>query len=238
MNTPLHTSTTQRAINALNAVMDELQDAARALGTGLTANGEKATLPVALASMATGLYEEAEGRLANAVPNQPDVACCRGCTACCYLPVRTDPGTVLRLAEHVRETWTPIQQRALERRVNAHIAAVEANPEAPPSARPPCPFLVDDMCSVHELRPLVCRAMNAFDVDDCLKATDTGKVRGAIRGNPVPSMIAEALRKGVDEALSDEGYVAEQVDFTPALKYALETPDAAGRWAENKKFMP
>ena len=152
----------ERAIRLLNGIMDELSIAARSLGNEITAKQHTAAMPSTIASAASELYEAAAGRLVNAVPNQPEVACCRGCTACCYLPVRTDAATVLSLVDHVRRTWTAPQQAALKRRVDEHIAAVEKAPNAPPADRPPCPFLIGDECSVHAQRPLVCRAMNSL----------------------------------------------------------------------------
>jgi Fe-S-cluster containining protein len=227
-----------RSFQALTDVMAEVTIAARSLALELASRTESARLAAALAVTMAELYEAAASRLANALPNQPKMACGRGCSACCYLPVRADVVTVLLLVEHVRETWSKSQISALKRRVDAHVAETDARPHAVPADRPPCPFLIDRECSVHAYRPLVCRAMNSFDLEDCHEAAETGRVSGAIEGNPIPSMVAKAVQKGLNEALTFLGFAAHPVSFTDALQFALETPDAAQQWAATKKFMP
>ena len=79
----------------------------------------------------------------------PFVACKDGCSACCRMNVDVTSVEAERLAsvsgKRIARVTTPVQHREGE------FSGV------------PCPFLVNDSCSVYDARPYACRAHHSFD---------------------------------------------------------------------------
>jgi Fe-S-cluster containining protein len=80
------------------------------------------------------------------------LACAKGCAACC----RTHTTIPIYPLELIGLYWYVIEQTAGEIRtaLASQLSAHETGQ--------PCPFLVDDVCAVHPLRPLACRQFNVF----------------------------------------------------------------------------
>lgn len=105
-----------------------------------------------------------------ATPRAADRACRRGCAHCCHLPVGITFGEAALLAGALR-------QRPDVR----HRFVAAASPLAGASWRDligrPCPLLADGACSLHDARPLPCRALAATDADGCARGlAGTGDV--------------------------------------------------------------
>jgi Fe-S-cluster containining protein len=79
----------------------------------------------------------------------PYVACGKGCSDCCKMNVSISIVEAERLA-------------AVSRKPMAMIKHPIRHPEQEFSGVP-CPFLVEDSCSVYEARPYACRAHLSFD---------------------------------------------------------------------------
>ena len=80
------------------------------------------------------------------------LACGKGCGACCVhqkdLPLY--PHEIVGIYWYVSEKLTGSARNALAKRL------------AQRDAHPGCPFLVDDSCSIHPVRPFGCRQFNVF----------------------------------------------------------------------------
>lgn len=107
-------------------------------------------------SMLLGAYHTVDVGIAEAIQEQQAqgrvLTCTKGCANCCRAH-RTIPVYPLELAgltryvtEHVAE---PTRSR-LREQLRRHTSG------------DPCPFLVDDLCAVHPLRPMACRQFNVF----------------------------------------------------------------------------
>jgi Fe-S-cluster containining protein len=81
------------------------------------------------------------------------LACARGCAACC----RTHQDIPVYPLELMGLYWYCIERLDLESRARLRERLVDG---APAGA---CPFLIDDACAVHPLRPMACRQFNVFD---------------------------------------------------------------------------
>lgn len=81
------------------------------------------------------------------------LACGRGCAACC----RSHQDIPLYPLELMGLYWYCIEQLGgeLRRRLQRQLADYQGVGA--------CPFLVDEACSVHPLRPMACRQFNVFD---------------------------------------------------------------------------
>ena len=81
----------------------------------------------------------------------PYVACRRGCADCCRMNVEVTSVEAARIAAGTGRPVRPLTQS------KAHAPTEFAGQ--------PCPFLVDNACSIYALRPYVCRHHASFDVD-------------------------------------------------------------------------
>lgn len=81
------------------------------------------------------------------------LACTRGCAACCrsHIDIPVYPLELTGIAWFVAEKL----DGELRERLRQQLAQHRANPS--------CPFLVDEACAIHPLRPMACRHFNVFD---------------------------------------------------------------------------
>lgn len=95
----------------------------------------------------------------------------------------------------------------------------------------PCPLLVDGACSVHEVRPLLCRGWSSLDAAACERHfadPDTVPVAPAYT---VAYELASAVLAGLGLAARDAGRDGGLLELVAALRIALERPTAGERWA-------
>jgi Fe-S-cluster containining protein len=112
-----------------------------------------------LSGILTGHYERvgtAEGR---------DVSCRKGCGACCRQPVPISPAEAFLLAELVA-SFPPAKRKRTEalfrKGLNRVMTEMEDASPFDSASRYfrlgiACPFLVRESCSIHSVRPAVCR---------------------------------------------------------------------------------
>jgi len=87
--------------------------------------------------------EEKQGR---------SLACHKGCAACC----RSHTTIPVYPLELIGITWYAVEKIEGDTRAKL-IEQLRAHKKGEP-----CPLLVDEMCSVHPLRPMACRQFNVF----------------------------------------------------------------------------
>jgi Fe-S-cluster containining protein len=216
-----------------------LEESARDSVAQLLKQAPSNALAVALAESPTDLMQATAAELEEVLPGPEPMACRKGCPTCCHVPVRTDAQSVIRIVEHVRQSWPVVERIKLKTRIDAHVEATKDDYAfAAVADRPPCPFLVEDSCSVHEVRPMVCRAFNSTDLAACLKAAKMVGGFASIPAYAMPNMVTVAVQKGMIAALKEKAYGDQSLDFTPAVQYALSVPDAGERWLKSKRFYP
>ena len=81
------------------------------------------------------------------------LACARGCAACCrsHSDIPVYPLELTGIAWFVTEQLRSELREKLQQQLAQH------------KANPSCPFLVDEACAIHPLRPMACRHFNVFD---------------------------------------------------------------------------
>lgn len=155
-------------------------------------------------------------------PPRSPVACRAGCAYCCYLRVNVTPPEVIFLAEFVRRTFSATQLEALKMRVRqADNVTHGMTEEAHAEASVPCPLLVDDHCSVYNVRPLECRAYNSMDVAACRRALDDYGASDVPVYLPQYSIFKNA-QAGLISAMFGADHPFEVLELTAALRIALE----------------
>src|SRR5262249_8808448 len=96
-------------------------------------------------------------------------------------------------------------------------------------ARWPCPLLVNRRCSAYPVRPLTCRGFNSSDAHQCerfLQAPRKVVVPIYVPQLRLTTFVLDGLRAG----LSESGLKDDLLPLAPALRIALDRPDAAERW--------
>ena len=185
--------------------------------------------PETLDEAVVGALAVAEA-FANNRPTSPTaLACKKGCSHCCSRPVSTSAPMVLRIASLLRRNLGEEEFA----KVLARVALLDEKTHGLPfslSSRPPtpCALLVEDACSIHSIRPFVCRAWNSTDEDVCRRAL---LVQGLeMRIDLFQRTVYSGAEKGMHAALRARGLDPVDLELTASLRVAMENPDAADRW--------
>jgi Fe-S-cluster containining protein len=183
-------------------------------------NMRRRTIP--LRQIAEDVTTAAEDRMGHlfAMSQLGEVACAPDCAYCCYVPrVLVTLPELARILERV-QTWPADRIDALKTRLSAHVQAQLS--VAPPAAKPPCALLVDERCSVYDVRPLVCRGQHAYNVHECKAHCETG-ASDTTQLTVVLDTVRGAM-SGVVTALEEMGTRVGVLDLSRALLLALENP--------------
>lgn len=158
-------------------------------------------------------------------------ACSKGCSACCVSKVVVIAPEVIRVVVHLRGTLAPGALDALlvrVRRADERTRGLSRLDRA--VTRVPCPLLVDDACSVHEVRPLLCRGWTSLSAAACARHfADPQDV--AVAPAYVPAYeLASAVLAGLGRAALDAGRDGMLLELIAALRTGLERTNAVERW--------
>jgi len=185
----------------------------------------------AIADSATDAFGSAVAGLAKAAPPARDLACRKGCDHCCHQVVLAEAATVLRIAAHVEETFSRGDRMLLEMRLIAYEEAVEKMGQGERARSTiACPLLADGACTVHVVRPMVCRSFNSYDAQSCRTEIFEGGSTSRIPSWNVPWLLGIALDSGLKEALVESGYADGDIELGLGLKAALDRPNSDERW--------
>ncbi len=169
-------------------------------------------------------------RVNSLVPPPRPIACRPGCPYCCHIRVTASPPEILLIAEHIRTAW-PADRRAALKRKLATLDRLShgRDEEAREAMRLPCAMLLDNCCSIHEIRPISCRAVASVDVAACRRSYDS-RMAGQVPQVTLQLNAANGVGYGLIAGLVKLGYGLENPEFIAALRIALEEDDAARRW--------
>lgn len=201
----------------------------RALGKRLAEGGIEGVVRAA---------EEASRRAAEldraAIARDPPpapIACADKCAACCVSKVAVVAPEILRIAEHLRRALDASAFADLLARVRAADERTRGLTRRERAlAGVPCPLLDAGSCSIHAVRPLICRGWSSLDRGACERHFAS---RGALPVAPAhaPSYeLASAVLAGLGKACNDAGLDGGALELVAALRIALERPNAADRW--------
>ena len=186
------------------------------------------------------LWEEIEERH---ITDFEDIACKKGCSWCCYKQVGVSPLEVFLIAEHLKNKRIKISLEDIKSRLTALDQITNGlTSEARLSSQLPCAFLVEDSCSIYEVRPLACRGGNSIDADLCrrhVEDMENVQKEEKLEGRPywihaVPFHVMRVLREGLTTGMKKWDLGQEKLKLTAASRIALHEKDALENWIAGK----
>jgi|SRR5579859_5098809 len=215
-----------------------LLDVARAIGRDVQSTLAGTLGPQPLDDLVDEVHAFAADLTTRAVEASEDPrrhlpVCRAGCDSCCRVhAVFVAPAEALRLASYLRSTRSPEALTTLRAALDSlapRTAGMSLQDRA--DARVPCPLLDEatGSCTVHPVRPLLCRGYNSCDLSACLRQLETRDLQTTPPGNAEQSVVHKHVFAGLVLG-AGRGRVAGPLELIDALRTALSTPDAEARW--------
>jgi Fe-S-cluster containining protein len=165
------------------------------------------------------------------------IACKPGCNFCCFNQVELTPVESFLICNFIEQSFSKDERNKLLDRVEGSImrrAGKTKTEIAKIRNELPCPLLIGGLCSIYPVRPLLCRAMHAFDAKQCelsLKSKNLISDEYYLHRYE----IVFALIKGLTEGCQAIGCQAVSLDLSKAIKVFFERRDLLDRWIRGEK---
>jgi Fe-S-cluster containining protein len=168
-------------------------------------------------------------------PPEMPIACRRGCSTCCQAKVLAVAPEVLRIGDYLRKNKSTKElAELLERIREADTKTRGLSRESRAEIHVSCPLLDEDGgCSIHDVRPLVCRSWTSYDASACETYWQSPRGKLTPPQWPVGYELAQAMLAGLGKACLDRGLDGLPLEFIAALRIVLERPIAGERWLKN-----
>jgi Fe-S-cluster containining protein len=177
--------------------------------------------------LANDLVVAAIDRLEATIAENPEpttAACRRGCGWCCHQPVFLTAPEAVVVAAHLRATWT--SDRIRELRAELATRSAERQEQIADrrllAAGMPCVFLDEDnACSIHAVRPLICRGFTSSSSDACAE-----RYIDPVKAPPPPVDLhaytaTRAILHGLSAALTGAGLAGGMGELNALLQQLL-----------------
>lgn len=176
--------------------------------------------------------------IAKAVEESPTKPACKaGCFYCCYYKVEVKAHEILLIHEHMKKNLPPAlnAQILASAKTNADLIRT-LTPKEHLSSNIKCPFLVENQCSIYEVRPFRCRSFHAVKVDGC-EASYANPSDFSIATELIEevSHFSDALSQGFEAATMDSGYDHRTYDLNTALLEVFADASIEKRYKRGKK---
>lgn len=182
--------------------------------------------------MASGHAEQFVRTAKHEEPLEMPIACRSGCSTCCQAKVLVVAPEVLRIGDHLRKTKSAEQLAELLERIREVDTITRGlSRAARADTHVSCPLLDEKGgCSVHDVRPLVCRSWTSYDAGAC--ETYWQEPRGKLTPPQWTAgyELVQATLAGLGKACLDRGLDGVPLEFIAALRIVLERPTAGERW--------
>ena len=207
---------------------------------GINPESSDPAVPVAITRELGALFDEAK-RIGNIDPSVTllyttvnatvrglsdiPIACKKGCSHCCHTWVSVSAPEALYTAKIVKQRG----DAAIERVRSAYAHTKEYDFETRDQHPYPCPLLEEDVCSIYDARPKVCRLAASADADICARTYHN--ITNENVPMPMMYLVGRAAYAMVNAAgLQQAGLPHHAYEFNAALARALETDQAEQRW--------
>ena len=168
-------------------------------------------------------------------PSKRQVSCRAGCSYCCSLQVHVTAPEILRIADHLRATYS---QEALDA-VLTRVKQADDKTRGLDSvqrfyARISCPFLIDNACSIYNVRPLACRGYTSYSWLACLRSRQKGLQKRPIPRGAAQIDIYHSALEGILAGLDTVGLRPQMLELIAAVRVALERPNSTEAWLKGE----
>ena len=167
-----------------------------------------------------------------------NIACGMGCYSCCHVLVTATTVEIVAIALMIQAKDPSLVDKVAE--VAPKIVGLDTKTRL--SKRILCPLLKKGLCSIHEFRPLKCRALFSFNAKTCVTAfcgTPEEQKDTKVPVFGLPTIIEPAITQGVRLACADEGLQSCTVEMVGALDLIFSDPTAIDRWLKGEAvFQP
>ncbi len=191
--------------------------------------------PLHVLNVAVGAAARASAA-GDASPDCERRACRAGCPACCHMAVSVTAIEALWIADQLAGKAGYSGVNGLRERLAATSARVShLTIEERAAARVPCALLGPaGECTIHEFRPLGCRGWTSFSRAACERALAAAEPGPSEALDAVALAVASATTEGLEQGARELGLDAGSYELHAAVLRALDTPDAAERWARGE----
>lgn len=143
----------------------------------------------------------------------------------------------LAIASYIQKSKSAAEQKRIRELARANAERIASGSEGDASP-PPCALQgKDHVCCVYAMRPLRCRPLHAIaiakDTERCGRPLSEPQA-GEAEENGHERTVAQGIEMGMTRALKSAGLDANVYELNNAVATALETPDAAERWAKGE----
>jgi Fe-S-cluster containining protein len=162
---------------------------------------------------------EVDRARAHVVSKGVEFDCKKGCAYCCHFRVESLPQETFRIAREIRSRGDAGPVIAALEAFGQHVNGLKRDRNAGP-----CPFLVENACSIYAVRPVMCRKCNSLDVATC-KDPDATVLESA-------ELVYKtgAILQGTTVAYEKSKLTAAPHELTRGVLLALTDPTAEQRW--------
>lgn len=180
-------------------------------------------------------FEQSQLRHDSRIASAPDVAtlaCCAGCTWCCYFTVDVRAVEVFRILDFVERSFTSAEKARVYDEVRANSAALRNLDEnARMTRNVKCPFLNEGRCTIYAARPQSCRNYHATNVAGCQRSYENpGNLDIDPDFAPWVYQAGGAHVEAFSSAMQEAGYDVSAYELNCALQAALSEPAARERF--------
>ncbi|HXU92052.1 MAG TPA: YkgJ family cysteine cluster protein [Gallionella sp.] len=155
-----------------------------------------------------------------------EAECKAGCAGCCSVRVEVSEPEIFLIAREIK-TRPAAQIATVIERLRNHVAAADSAP-----SRRDCTFLEEQLCSIYEVRPAVCRRAHSLSSEKCRSfAPEIPQNLGMLLG-------VNALMNGTAKAYREVGLGSSPHELNRAVLLALTDEAAEARWYDGESMFP
>ena len=167
---------------------------------------------------------------------EPEVTgfdCRKGCSWCCHQSVSVTWPELLNVFDYLKNNLTQVQIEELKKKSKENADEIKKrfyDSSSGPFHGIECIFLEDNICTIHETRPLQCRGGFSEEENYCKsllhdtkntqKAVEEGRLTGKFL--IAPKLIYNSAQVAMTYAMSDEGLRGSTYELTVAISILIE----------------
>ncbi len=170
----------------------------------------------------------------------PAVACSSGCSYCCHSQIHVLPIETLLILSFIHESFTKNQIVQLRDRIGKRLQLTRGKSVDilfPLKEKLSCIFLENNMCSIYQARPFICRAWNSVDSSLCRTIYNTGSFDDEIESSSARNFVFESSRLLFIDLARELKLETVPFEITLAVFNCLATTDPLQLWLSGQNIL-